>query len=82
MRKQKIDLEALFSADPNGPYYYEGGWNKKAIMAFGVAALFSIATVWVPALGSLSGFGWVIGAVLGGGFHILLMRDAKRPQTA
>lgn len=76
VRKQKIDLDALFSADPKGPYYYEGGWNKKAIMAFAIAAVFSVATVWVPALGSLSGFGWVIGAVLGGGFHVMLMRGA------
>ena len=81
MRRQKIDLEALFSADPAGPYYYDDGWNKKAIMAFGIAAVFSVATVWVPALASLSGFGWVIGALLGGMFHIMLMRGAKQAQT-
>ena len=45
-------------------------------MAFVFAAVFSVATVWVPALANLSGFGWVIGAVLGGGFHVMLMRGA------
>jgi NCS1 family nucleobase:cation symporter-1 len=39
-----------------------------------VAAIFSIATVWVPALAVLSGYGWVIGAVLGGVIHWGLMR--------
>lgn len=82
LRKQEIDLEALFSSDPQGPYFYEGGWNKKAIMAFGLAAIFSVATVWVPALAGLSGFGWVIGALLGGGFHLVLMRGAGSPKTA
>lgn len=80
IRKQKLDVDALFSTDPNGIYHYEGGWNRKAIIAFGVAAVFSVATVWVPAFASLSGFGWIIGAVLGGGFHLMLMREATSAQ--
>src|SRR5690606_18120918 len=35
IRKQKLDVDALFSTDPNGIYHYEGGWNRKAIIAFG-----------------------------------------------
>jgi NCS1 family nucleobase:cation symporter-1 len=69
-----LDIQDLFSADPNGKYYYDGGWNRKAIVGFSVAAIFSIATVWVPALAVLSGYGWVIGAVLGGVIHWGLMR--------
>ena len=38
------------------------------VKAFGMAAIFSIATVWIPALAGLAGFGWLIGAVLGGAF--------------
>ncbi|MGB5557012.1 MAG: NCS1 family nucleobase:cation symporter-1 [Paracoccaceae bacterium] len=78
VRKQKIDVDALFSADPNGPYFYGNGWNGKAIGAFAMAAVFSVATVWVPALAQLSGYGWVIGAALGGGFHLMLTRGAVR----
>jgi NCS1 family nucleobase:cation symporter-1 len=40
-------------------------------MAVGLAALFSIGTVWLPALQSLSGFGWLIGAGVGGVLYIL-----------
>lgn len=82
VRKQQLDLDALFSADPRGPYYYEGGWNKRAITAFGCAAVFSVATVWVPALAALSGFGWIIGAVLGGAFHVMLARNGTAPARA
>ncbi len=76
VRHKEISLDGLFNASPDGPYYYAGGWNKKAILAFGIAAIFSVATVWVPAFAALSGYGWVIGAVLGGGVHLALMRSA------
>ncbi|MXN67227.1 NCS1 family nucleobase:cation symporter-1 [Stappia sp. GBMRC 2046] len=75
LRRQKISVEDMFSSDPEGPYFYGNGWNHKAILAFGASAIFSVATVWVPALAGLSGFGWVIGAVLGGTLHLALMRS-------
>jgi NCS1 family nucleobase:cation symporter-1 len=74
VRRREIDLDALYSADPSGPYYYTNGWNQKAMIAFGLAAVFSVATVWVPALVSLSGYGWLIGAALGAVLHVVLMR--------
>ena len=84
VRKQNIDVEALFSSDPDARYHYNNGWNMKAIFAFAIAALFSVATVWVPALSELSGYGWVIGAVLGGVLHLGLMRlqTAEAGKTA
>ena len=47
------------------------------MMAFGGAALFSLSTVIVPAFSSLGGFGWMIGAGLGGIFYFMLMRQFK-----
>lgn len=64
-------MQDLFTEDPTGRYYYDRGWNMRAIMAVGLAALFSIGTVWLPALQSLSGFGWLIGAGVGGVLYIL-----------
>lgn len=72
VQKRQLVIDQLFTTDPSGRYYYDGGWNKRAIMAVGLAALFSIGTVWMPALQALSGFGWLIGAVLGGVLYILL----------
>ena len=74
VKQRRLDVDQMFSADPSGRYYYDGGWNRRAIMAVGIAAVFSIGTVWLPALQALSGFGWLIGAVLGGVLYILFSR--------
>jgi NCS1 family nucleobase:cation symporter-1 len=52
-----------------------------ALLAFGGAALFSLSTVLVPALSSLGGYGWLIGAGLGGLFYYGLMRQFKVATT-
>ena len=75
IKKQNVDVQDLFSADPGGKYYYTGGWNRKALMAFFPAAIFSVAAVWAPALASLSGYAWLIGAGLGAVFHYLFSRE-------
>ncbi len=74
IRNGKLDIQQLFSADLSGMYYYDNGWNKKAMIAFALAAIFSIATVWIPDLGFLSGFSWVFGAVLGAALYYMLMK--------
>lgn len=74
VKKGKLDIQKLFSADPNGEYYYDNGWNKRALIAFAFTAVFSVATVWVPALAVLSGFSWVIGAAVGGIIYYLLTK--------
>lgn len=65
VRKENLKRDDLYNMD-GGEYHYGNGWNDTALIAFGIAAVFSVATVWVPALGVLSGYAWVIGAVLGG----------------
>lgn len=77
LRRGRIDVDALFSPNPAGPYHYKAGWNWRALCAFGLAALFSVATVWAPVLAGLTGYGWVIGALLGGAFYLVLMRGAS-----
>ena len=72
VQKRQLRVDQMFTEDPAGAYYYDRGWNRRAILAVGLAALFSVGTVWLPALQALSGFGWLIGAVLGGVLYILL----------
>lgn len=74
LRRQRLDLQELYSADPKGSYYFTKGWNVRALVAFSIAAVFAIAAVWVPALESLAGFAWVFGAALGAVLHLLVMR--------
>lgn len=82
VRRQRLNVPELFSSRPEGEYHYDGGWNRRALLAFAVGAAFSVASVWVPAVEALSGFAWLIGAALGGAVHVLLMRGAKAPALA
>ncbi|SJN15157.1 Hydantoin permease [Halomonas citrativorans] len=81
IKRQQLDIQALFSSKPGSTYYYTNGWNTRALIAFGGAALFSLSTVLVPALSSLGGYGWLIGAGLGGAFYFGLMRQFKAAPT-
>ena len=74
VRRQQLNLQDLFSAEPGSTYYYNGGWNRNAMIAFGVASVFSVASVWTPGLNELSGYSWLFGAMLGALFHYVLMR--------
>lgn len=73
VKKEQVDIQQLFSSDPNGAYYYDNGWNKKSIIAFCLGGVFSVSSVWVPTLQFLSGYAWVIGACLGAIFYYFLM---------
>ena len=79
VQRGELSVDDLFSNDPSGRYHYDAGWNRDAIIAFAVAAVFSTGTVWLPALAQLSGFGWIFGAALGGVLHLVLSRR-RAPQ--
>ena len=87
VKKQKVILEHLYTMDPNGSLYYEGGWNRRALIALAGASLFSIGLSVLGALGHIPNggdWGWALGAVLAGLFQVLLMRGAPvvtRPAT-
>ena len=68
IRKQELSRADLYNME-GGIYHYGNGWNQNAIFAFGIAAVFSVATVWIPVLEQLQGYAWVIGALLGGGIY-------------
>ncbi|PRY66760.1 NCS1 family nucleobase:cation symporter-1 [Vreelandella songnenensis] len=74
IKRQHLNMQELFSSKPGGAYYYTSGWNPRALIAFAVAAVFSLSTVLVPALSALGGYGWLIGAGLGGLLYFGLMR--------
>jgi NCS1 family nucleobase:cation symporter-1 len=73
LRKEALKRDDLYNME-GGTYHYTGGWNRNALFAFAIAAVFSVATVWVPALGQLSGYAWVIGALLGGIIYFVRCR--------
>jgi len=73
-RKEQLNQDDLYNME-GGTYHYQNGWNHAAVKAFGLAAIFSIATVWVPWFSFLSGYSWVIGAILGGLIYNTLAKN-------
>jgi Cytosine/uracil/thiamine/allantoin permeases len=71
IKNEKINENDLFSDSKSGTYYYNDGWNTKAFVAWIIAGVFSVATVWHPALSGLGGYAWIIGAALGALIHYL-----------
>jgi len=74
IKKQRINVNELFSGKKDGKYYYNGGWNRKAFIAWIIAGVFSILTVWHPALSTLGGYAWIIGAALGAILHFIMSK--------
>ena len=77
IKKENIDVNELFSTTSSGPYYYNGGWNTKAFIAWAIAGIFSVLTVWLPTLSSLGGYAWIIGAALGAILHFAMTGRKK-----
>ena len=73
IRNEELNVDDLYNME-GGDYHYGNGWNDKAPIAFAVASVFSVATVWVPALGFLSGYAWIIGAILGGVVYLAVTK--------
>ena len=44
IRRQRVVVSDLFSLKESGTYYFQNGWNKRAMTAFFLAAVFSVAT--------------------------------------
>lgn len=76
LRREELNRDDLYNME-GGEYHYTNGRNNTALVAMGIAAIFSIAAVWVPALAVLSGYAWVIGALLGG-VIFYMMSSGKR----
>jgi nucleobase:cation symporter-1, NCS1 family len=78
IKKERIDVNQLFSSKKGGKYYYNDGWNQKAFVAWGIAGVFSVLTVWHPSLSGLGGYAWIIGAALGTVLHLMLSGKKSR----
>jgi len=79
IKNQRLDVNQLFSTKKGGKYYYNDGWNQKAFVAWAIAGVFSVLTVWHPALSGLGGYAWIIGAALGTILHLKMSgKKSKR----
>lgn len=80
VKKQNVVIEDLYTMSPEGSLYFERGWNSRALLALAIASVMSIglsvlgATQYIRNGGD---WGWLLGAVIGGGVHYLLMRNER-----
>ncbi|MFE6227946.1 cytosine permease [Streptomyces sp. NPDC057854] len=70
-----------------GPYWYEGGWNWRAVVAFLVGGVLAVGGSSdgpgaggppLPFLAPLDDFGWLVGLVVAGGLYAALTPGARR----
>ena len=78
IKNKKLDVNQLFSTKKGGKYYYNDGWNQKAFVAWAIAGVFSVLTVWHPSLSGLGGYAWIIGAALGTILHLMMSGKKTR----
>ncbi len=81
IKKQQLNVDALFDDSPESEYHYNGGFNRKAILAWLVSGYIAVGSVWsnilvfglgdfFANLGGGGGYAWIIGASLGALVHL------------
>ena len=85
IKKQKLNVNALFSDKPSGAYHYNGGFNQKGMIAWILSGYVAVGSVWpniLPGglgdffanLGGGGGYAWMIGAALGAVVHLAISK--------
>jgi len=79
VRRGRINLAAVFSRD--GEYYFQKGFNVRALVATGIGYLLLMAGHWgmeFPGWSTLSHFGWLTGLVVSGVLYLIFVRVGSR----
>ena len=85
IKKEKLDVNALFDDSAKAKYHYNGGFNHKAILAWVLSGYIAVGTVWpnililglgdfFANLGGGGGYAWIIGASLGAVVHLAISK--------
>ena len=88
IKKQKIDVNDLFSDKKTGKYHYNDGFNGKGMLAWVLSGYIAVGTVWpnilvfglddfFANLGGGGGYAWMIGAALGAVIHLAISNRSK-----
>ena len=89
IKKQKLDVDDLFSDSASGRYHYNGGFNGKAMLAWLLSGYVAVGSVWpnilvlglgdfFANLGGGGGYAWMIGAALGAVIHLAISSASKK----
>jgi nucleobase:cation symporter-1, NCS1 family len=83
VKRQTIKVEDLYTLAPTGSLYFDGGWNRKALLALAVSGALSIGLSLLGAFGvifNVGDWGWLIGSTAGAIVYLAVSQPAK--QTA
>jgi NCS1 family nucleobase:cation symporter-1 len=93
IRRTELRLADLYR--PHGTYWYDGGWNWRALVAFGVGALLAVGGAWsspgngpfpgdglIPALKPLYNYNWLVGFAVALVLYVALSRGSGRRMLA
>ena len=83
IKKEKLNVDDLFSDRPGGKYHYNGGFNQKGMIAWILSGYVAVGSVWpnilpgalgdfFSGLGGGGGYAWMIGAALGAIVHLAI----------
>jgi NCS1 family nucleobase:cation symporter-1 len=77
VKKQSVVLEDLYTMSPSGSLYFDGGWNKKALVALAISGALSIGLSLLGAFGvifNVGDWGWLIGSAAGAVCYVAASR--------
>jgi nucleobase:cation symporter-1, NCS1 family len=85
IKKERLDVDALFDASPKAKYHYNGGFNHKGMLAWILSGYIAVGSVWpnilflglddfFANLGGGGGYAWIIGASLGAVVHLAISK--------
>lgn len=77
VKKQKIEVDDLFSTSRTGSYFYRNGWNPIAVIAVILASILPISVV-IFGTAYQASFTWFMGAAAGFVLYYLGMRFAPK----
>lgn len=78
VNRNDVNIDALFTSDKDGDYWYTNGWNINALVATIVAAGLCLVILLTPALKAAATYNWFIGAIVAG--VLLIIMEKVRPQ--
>jgi len=81
VKRQVVKTAELYTMEPAGRFYYDGGWNRVGLLALLISGAISIGweiSTQLLKLLPANNFGWIIGAAAGALLYTVLMRAAKR----
>lgn len=77
IKKQNVDVDALFSESKQGAYWYKNGINPHAVVALLLSVIVGLVITLTPALSAFAPFTWFIGVILGGTIYRTIARKTE-----